>query len=233
MAEFWNSFLDIVSLLLCFIRSIRLGNWELHLSCIREMLPWIHIYDRVNYARYLPYYWIQMITLKDTHPQAYSELKNGAFAVQRPENSGFSQIAVDHTIEQTVNHDTKTKGGIIGFSLKKGALERWLLTAHERAKICQNLYTMASIKQSDSLHKEDSAARRKRDEDDVQNVIGVIKSWANPLKNSEDLVGLSSGARVKDEIARDLLQAHSEGEKAAKAFMEERLISNNTDFLNQ
>ena len=56
MAEFWNSFLDIVSLLLCFIRSIRLGNWDLHLFCIREMLPWIHIYDRVNYACYLPYY---------------------------------------------------------------------------------------------------------------------------------------------------------------------------------
>ena len=142
MAEFWNSFLDIVSLLLCFIRSVRLGNWELHLFCIREMLPWIHIYDGVNYARYLPYYWIQMITLKDTHPQAYSELKNGAFAVQRQENSGFSQIAVDHTIEQTVNRDTKTKGGNTGFSLKKGAVERWFLTAHERAKICQNLYTM-------------------------------------------------------------------------------------------
>ena len=127
MAEFWNSFLDIVSLLWWFIRSIRLGNWELHLSCIREMLPWIHIYDRVNYARCLPYYWIQMITLKDTHPQAYSELNNGAFAVQRQENSGFSQIAVDHTIEQTVNRDTETIGGIVGFSLKKGAVERWFL----------------------------------------------------------------------------------------------------------
>ena len=72
--------------------------------------------------------------------------------------------------------------------------------------------------------------RRNRDEDDVQKVIGVIKSWANPFENSEDLVCLSSGARVTDEITRDLLQAHSEGEKAAKAFMEERLISNNTDF---
>ena len=91
MAEFWNSLLDIVRLLLCFIRSIRLGNWEFSLSCIREMFPWIHIYDRVNYARYLPYYWIQMITLKDTHPQAHSELKNGAFAVQRQENSGLIQ----------------------------------------------------------------------------------------------------------------------------------------------
>ena len=89
------------------------------------MLQWIHIYDRVNYARYLPYYWIQMITLEGTHPQAYHELKNGVFVVQRQENSGFSQIAVDHTIEQSVNRDTTTKRGIIGFSLKKGAVERW------------------------------------------------------------------------------------------------------------
>ena len=42
------------------------------------------------------------------------------------------------------------------------------------------------------------------------------------------MVCLSSGTRVTNEIARDVLQAHSEGEKAAKAFMEERLISNNT-----
>ena len=80
---------------------------------------------------------------------------------------------------------------------------------------------MASIKQSNSLHKEDSAARRKRDEDDVQKFIGVIKSWANPFENSEDLVCLSSGARATDEITRDLLQAHSEGEKVAKALMDQ------------
>ena len=40
------------------------------------------------------------------------------------------------------------------------------------------------------------------------------------------MVCLSSGARVTHEITRD----HLEGEKAAKEFMEERLISNNTDF---
>ena len=31
-------------------------------------------------------------------------------------NSAFSQIPVDLTIEQTINRDSKTKGGIIGFS---------------------------------------------------------------------------------------------------------------------
>ena len=54
-------------------------------------------------------------------------------------------MAVDHTIEQTLNKDTKTKGGIIGFSLNKGAVQSWILTAHERAAILRNFKNMLQI----------------------------------------------------------------------------------------
>ena len=38
MSRFWQSYLDMVSLLLAFIRSTREGKWNLHLECIREMM---------------------------------------------------------------------------------------------------------------------------------------------------------------------------------------------------
>lgn len=41
-------------------------------------------------------------------------------------------LPVDQTIKQTLNHNTKTKGEIVGFSLKKEVVQRWLLTAHPR-----------------------------------------------------------------------------------------------------
>ena len=83
------------------------------------------------YSRYLSVYWCDMMSLEDTHPSTHEAFKAGDFVVQRS-SSAFSQVAVDQTIEQTINRDTKSKGGIVGFSLNKGAVQRWLLTSHER-----------------------------------------------------------------------------------------------------
>ena len=81
-------------------------------------------YDRTNYSRYQPVYWCDMMSraLKDRHPAAHEAFQAGDFVVQRSGNA-FSQVAVDQTIEQTINRDTKSKGGIIGFSLNKGAVQ--------------------------------------------------------------------------------------------------------------
>ena len=103
------------------------------------MLPCFHAYDWTNYARYASYYWANMTTLEEWHPDAYRQLCEGNFSVQFSDSVGFSQTAVDQTIEQTFNRDTKTKRGIIGFSLKKGAVERWVFTAHTRATILEDL----------------------------------------------------------------------------------------------
>lgn len=51
MAQFWLTYLDMVGLLLQFIRATRTGNWSLHLACIENMLPWFFAYDRQNYSR--------------------------------------------------------------------------------------------------------------------------------------------------------------------------------------
>ena len=39
MKLFWNSYLEMVSIRLCFIRATRKGNWQLHLECVRGMFP--------------------------------------------------------------------------------------------------------------------------------------------------------------------------------------------------
>ena len=62
-----------------------------------------------------------MDQLQETHPDAFDVFSKGDFVVQRSESSRFSQVAVDQTIEQTVNHDTKSKGGVVGFSAKQDA----------------------------------------------------------------------------------------------------------------
>ena len=145
MSAFWMSYLEMVSLLLCFVRATRSGYWDLHLQCVRSMIPWYFAHDHGNYSRYLPVYYRDMMMLSsDNHPEASRILRDGLFAVQRSSNR-FSQVAVDMTIEQTLNRDSKTKGGIVGMSLKPGAVYRWIVTAHDRASTTRACLKLAGI----------------------------------------------------------------------------------------
>ena len=222
----------MVSLLLTSIRATREGTWPLHLECIREMLPWYFAYDHVNYARYLPVYLIHMIQLPETHPEAQLMLQNGEFGVQRTTEHGFAQLPIDQTIEQTLNRSTKTKGGIVGFSLKKNAVQRWLLTAHSRALFVDKCRMMTGKKEDNRLHKETGKSRMKRDEEDVQKVMEVVSSWTNPFQTSEELSSLSSGCVVTETIKSDLLAAKETGTEALTAFVEDRLLSDSAGFFD-
>ena len=97
---FWSSYCDMVEILLLFLRGTREGNWGLHLASVRSILPWIFAYDHINYSRYLPAYWLEMVDLVNTHPLIHQKCMEGEFAVQRSDMT-FAQIACDQTIEQT------------------------------------------------------------------------------------------------------------------------------------
>ena len=76
-----------------------------------------------------------MEELSQTHPSTYAAFEQEEFVVQRSDGSLFAQVAVEQTIEQTINRDCKTAGVIVGCSLRQGASQRWILTAHARAEI--------------------------------------------------------------------------------------------------
>lgn len=67
------------------------------------------------------------------------------FSVQRQNTYGFSAVACDQTIEQTANRDSKTKGGLIGFTMNRASVHRWLLSQSERAAITAQCKSMAGI----------------------------------------------------------------------------------------
>ncbi len=72
-ATFWQSFLQMMNTLFAFVRSVRTGDWPLHVISTQRMLPWLFAYDRPNYARYLTYYWAEMQSLEEKHPVIYQE----------------------------------------------------------------------------------------------------------------------------------------------------------------
>ena len=142
LSAFWMSYIEMVELTLHMVRASREGDWTLHLSCIRQMLPWCFAYDAINYARYMSVYYSDMTSLQEEHPEVHEFMKTGGFTVQMSSKNTFGRIPVDQTVEETVNKDTHTAGGTKGFSLKSSAVQRYYMTAEFRSLFLRNLRTM-------------------------------------------------------------------------------------------
>ena len=233
--SFWSSYLEMVQLLLMFLRATREGNWQLHLSTVRDMLPWYFAYGRVNYSRYLPVYLQEMSTLQQTHPNVYEKFCSGEFAVQRSNDHAFAKTACDQVIEQTFNRESKTKGGLVGFTQNKGALSRWILSHPSRTAITNTCFSQAGKTDTDSTHKDHTTLRISRDESDVQEVVSTLMSIGSPFTSESDdqLAHLTAGTVAIDDIKSDLLHAYSKGEEAYQHFQKERLAEGSKDFFSK
>ena len=224
LSAFWMSYIDIVEdVLLGLIRASREGNWLLHLHAIRQMIPWCLAYDKINYARYLPVYHVEMTNLPSEHPDVYSNFMAGKFAVQLAEESPFGRIPVDQTTEVTVNKDTKTSGGVTKFSLKTGAMNRFYMTAEYRCSFLAHLRDMVQVRRLSYHHDELLSTRKVKDEKAVTAVESLIESWSNPFVESKQLVSISTATEAPEDVTLDLMRAREIGEQAFQQFREERL----------
>ena len=94
------------------------GGHPVHLKSAAEMIPYFFSFDQANYSRWAPVYIADMHRLQETAPDVHQELMN----VKRSKNK-FNQVWSDMALEQSVNRDSKTKGGIVGIILQKNALD--------------------------------------------------------------------------------------------------------------
>lgn len=78
---FWNFYLEMVVILLSFIRVMREGNWEFYLECIKVVFLWFFVYDYINYVWYLLVYLVYMLEFLDMYFEVYSMLFQGDFGV--------------------------------------------------------------------------------------------------------------------------------------------------------
>ena len=79
----WSTYMNMVEILLNFIRAERDGNWTLHLEAFAAILPWLTIYDHTNYAQWGYVYLADMKLLEMTAPAVYAEFMPGIVVVKR------------------------------------------------------------------------------------------------------------------------------------------------------
>lgn len=170
-----------------------------------------------------------MLKLEETHPDIKQEFMAGHFSVQQQEKIAFTKTPCDQVIEQTCNRDSKTKGGLTGITRNKGAVNRWILSHHSRAIISHHCKVMAGKDEHTRNRKELDTSRIKHDEEDVQNIVEIIKSMINPFEsNCSELINIVSGGIALLDIQQDLLTAYIIGEECFTNFLDERLSNQKT-----
>lgn len=65
---FWSKYIEM---LLLHIQATQTTDWRLHLSTLRSMISWFFTTDHVNYSRYAPCYWMEMMCLEQSNPCTY------------------------------------------------------------------------------------------------------------------------------------------------------------------
>ena len=225
LSAFWMSYIDMVNIMFNLIRGSREGNWKLHLTAIQSLVAWCFSYDNLNYARYLSIYFAQMSRLELEHPDVFKEFVRGSFSVQLSDTNTFSRIPVDQTIEETINKDTKTPGGIKGFSVNYGAVKRHYLTADTRSSCLNQLRLLSKMSTACISHPDLTRSRISKDEADVKEITEILtSSWIDPFDGTKtELVNIASGVLATEKISNDLLAAEELGEKAYQKFKRERL----------
>ena len=133
--------------LLLYIRATRQRLWDLHLASTHNLAKYYFVHDKHNYARMIPVYLAEMISLKDNDPDTWKFFEDGNFSVNKTKIS-FSGIGCDHAIEHE-NRAMKVAGGITGIYHDPQLLERFFLTCPELNTICEDFSNLffAKIKQ--------------------------------------------------------------------------------------
>ena len=110
--EYWYTVLELQSILLTFVRSIRICDFQMFIASLENIVPWMFSLDHVHYSRWMPIFIQNLKDLKLWHNDIYEQFLNGDFTMVKSLKK-FSVIAEDQAHEQN-NKLIKAEGGAIG-----------------------------------------------------------------------------------------------------------------------
>ena len=222
MAEYWLCFMEIVEILVMNIHSLKTKNWIQFKQSIRLMIPWLQIYDKVHYGKWLPEFWSEMINLPheiDVHmPSIFSHSITG-----KP----YSSIPTDLWIEMTMNKGSKMKAGWQRILANEKMLCAHIQSGNYINKLQATLHNICNMKVYESGHKENTLKRLKADKLGVQDINSCIAEFnCDPFNLVNDRIRtLHTVQYVSKDLKEDLLSTANDGEKKVIEFFKEQIFS--------
>ena len=135
---FWDNYLEMVQLLLEYVASERVGDMKSHVNAFADMLSYDFACNHLNTpVGNLCISQKCISSWKHTQMSLQNSLTGSTRSVGRStqESRYFSSVWSDMAIEQSINRDCGTLGGLMGLKTNVSAMERWFLTAHLKANV--------------------------------------------------------------------------------------------------
>ena len=128
-----------------FIRSIRVGDFELCVYCLPKLASIFFLLATIS---------IMHTSCQETHPTVYAEFKNELFSIKRT-NKSFSRIPIDLTLEQTINADAACqRTGVSVMRNSISAKQRWAKSHYIRTSTISHLFRSLGITKKEYVTKE-------------------------------------------------------------------------------
>ena len=119
MANYWIHFMSMVEVLMMNVYAVHTCNWEEYIISLRELMPWLVVYDQTNYARWLPDFWAKLYSLNTEQKQFFSS----SFA-QSMTGKPYSSNPRDMWIGMTMIKGSKMKAGWLSILRNE---KQWLI----------------------------------------------------------------------------------------------------------
>ena len=173
-----------------------------------------------------------MLTLETSHPEVYQEFKKGNFSVQLSETNPFGTCEPDRVIETTINKDTKTPGGLTGFSTKTNAVDRWTINDSYRASLYSHLQEFLGANTKKYVNTDLQKSRIRNDQDDVTSILSIIEECFIDLSSEIPLLSISNGILATEKLVSDSFNDFKLGTERMDTFIKERCIEKSKDFFD-
>ena len=172
MACYWLEFMTMVEILMMNVNAVHTCNWDEYLISLREMMPWMIIYDQNNYGRWLPHFWAMLTPLPSDQTQFFSS----SFS-QSITGNAYSSIPWDMWIEMTMNKGSKLKAGWLSILRNEKQLMTDIRNANNLGRIRAAVHNQVNRKQLFQTHTECAPTRMRKDEQAVQDLISCIDEF--------------------------------------------------------
>lgn len=175
-AKLWGKYLEMISIFKTFLKAERTGNWELHLKCVRNMLPYFAASGHNLYTKSSYVYLTDMQSLANTHPDVHVQFVNGHHVMRRSDRH-WAGLFTDLIIEQVLMRSVKSSGELTrGRGLSENQRSQWLLSMPACAEVTNVINEFTGVAYTTSeQHKEAGNFRMERDKKDIVSMLRFVK----------------------------------------------------------
>lgn len=225
--QVFRSYMKMIMEMMLFVRAVRTGDWQLHLTTLELFTKYFFAHDRLNYARMIPLYLAEMRKLPESAPEVYKEFLDGNWVVNKNQHVAFCGLGADHALEQ-INRSMKVSGGLVGITLNPNARTKFFLIAPELARLAEEAKEMAgTTKTKEGTHHHTlTVAVLSREEKNIGKLLNTMESFTNPFtQQGNKLFNLVTKVVVPEKVQNDLVGQSEIGQKLYDAFVKDRIVT--------